>query len=73
MGRRSKQGRYEVTGPGVGERIFYEDDGPALSRTITLASKWHGEGTWYVRDIDDSIIGHTDRDRDGLITTRRKA
>ena len=70
---RSKTGRYEVTGPGL-EGVFYADDGPAISRTVTEASKTPKgvEATFYVRDaLGDKIVGYSERDKLGHITTRR--
>jgi hypothetical protein len=60
MARARRQGRYEVTGPGC-EGKTYEDLGPALSHTVTRASASKEDGTWYVRDLDGSILGYSER------------
>lgn len=55
-----------VTGPGIadGEEPSYADPGPAISRSLTAASKAAphvDEGTWYVRDaVTDEVIGYSE-------------
>lgn len=66
-----KPKRYEVTGPGV-EDVSYDDIGPGLSRTITFACKATTEATFYLRDsIGGRIVGFSERDINGYVTTRR--
>ena len=38
---------YSVTGPGLDPAPTYESSGAALSRSLTAALAWHGEGAWY--------------------------
>lgn len=78
MAARNKSLRYIVTGYGLQHKQpSYADAGPAISRTITAASDFDGEGTWYARDsITGEIIGYSERDEHGDITTtdnRKKA
>ena len=68
MGKRNAHHRYVVTGPDIikGEEPSYADPGPALSRTLTAASKATIDGTWYARDaITDKTYGYTVREDDG--------
>lgn len=74
---RAKGLRYIVTGPPwfKGEPS-YDDPGPAISRTITAASNVPKgiAATFYARDaITDNIIGYSECDEHGHITTRRNA
>lgn len=63
MASRNATNRYEVTGPDVLNSPTYADAGPALSRSITYASKSElPDGTWYVRDgVTGEIVGYTER------------
>ena len=71
---KTKQLRYIVTGPGLTTEPSYADAGPALSRTLTEASKIDKgiEATFYARDsVLDKIVGYTEITKLGAITTRR--
>lgn len=68
--RKKNGGRYAVTGAGL-DNVNYADFGPALSRTVTEASKSKVEGSWYVRDLDGTTLAYSDRDEDGRITTHQ--
>lgn len=74
---RTKSLRYVVTGPGIAEEPSYAEPGPALSRALTGAAKaarLKVEATFYARDsITGKIIGHSESDALGVVTTRRNA
>lgn len=62
---------YSVTGPGLDLPPAYESPGAALSRSLTAALAWHGEGTWYVREGKaETILGHSSRDEHGRVESR---
>ena len=61
---------FPVSGPGVD--LGYTDFGPALSRTITEASRATGPVTFYVRDARGESLGYSERDEDGVIRTVRR-
>lgn len=67
--KRTRPFRYRVVHNGD-EIASYTDPGPALSRTITEATRANEEGTWYVRDFDDSTLGYTERFEKTIVTTR---
>lgn len=70
---RTQKLRWRVTGPGLDPEPSYESPGVALSRAITAAERSESEGTWYVRDLDDTIYGYAERDNDGVTRIVRRA
>lgn len=63
---------FTVTGPEV--NAPYGDLGPALSRSLTEASKAGRREepvTFYVRDRDGDIVGRSETDADGVTRTWR--
>jgi hypothetical protein len=51
--------------------VGYDDLGPALSRSITEASKAKREITVYVRDAAGDVVGYSESDERRNVTTVR--
>lgn len=66
---RKRHERYSVTGPGLAD-ISYADVGPAISRSLTAANASEEDATFYVRDLDGTILGYSERN-DRIVTTVR--
>lgn len=61
--------RFTLSGPGVDKT--YETAGVALSAAITRADHHHEAATFYVRDLDDTVVGTVERDEHGHVTINR--
>lgn len=55
-----RNGKFSVAGPGLDE-VTYETLGPAISRSLTAALASLVDGTWYVRDLDGTVRGYSER------------
>ena len=64
-----RQPAFTVTSADV--EAHYDDLGPALSRSITEAAKAKREITVYVRDAAGDVVGYSESDEHGNVTTVR--
>lgn len=73
MSKKAKP-NFTVTGPDTSDDIVlpYADLGPALSRSLTEATRQRGhEVSFYVRDRAGDIVGRSETDAAGVIRTWR--
>lgn len=61
--------RFTLSGPGIDKT--YETAGVAISAAITRAEHHDEAATFYVRDLDDSVVGRVERDENGIVTIHR--
>lgn len=61
--------RFTLSGPGIDKT--FETAGVALSRAITAAEHHDEAATFYVRDLDDTVVGRVERDENGFVTVER--
>jgi hypothetical protein len=61
--------RFTLSGPGIDKS--YETAGVALSAGITAAERYGAEASFYVRDVDGTMVGRVERDEDGRVTIER--
>lgn len=61
--------RFTLSGPGIDKT--FETAGVALSVAITRAEHHDEAGSFYVRDLDGSVVGRVERDRDGNVRVER--
>jgi hypothetical protein len=61
--------RFTLSGPGIDKS--YETAGVALSAAITAAERYGSETTFYVRDLDGTVVGTVERHKDGRVSIQR--
>jgi hypothetical protein len=61
--------RFTLSGPGIDKS--YETAGVGISAAITAAERYGAEATFYVRDLDGTMVGRVERDQDGRVTIER--
>lgn len=66
----AKKPAFTVTGPGL-EGAAYEELGPALSRSITEATRQrNSEATFYVRNPAGDVVAYSETDGKTIITVQ---
>lgn len=64
----AKSAAFTVTGPGI--EAGYNDFGPALSRSITAATR-RRDSTMYVRNAAGDVVGYSESDEHGNVIVVR--